>query len=78
MANTKKTNDKGPVTIQLPYIEGQDTEYVGYNGVGYQIKRGMPVEVPFGVAAILAASNKQMMIARENAERLANQNAGEM
>lgn len=37
----------------------KDDVYVGYNGRGYMVKRGVEVEVPEAVANILAYSQEQ-------------------
>ena len=49
------------VTIQLFKDRGQyaGDKFVGVNGIGYQIKRGVPVEVPKSVAEVLAQSEAQ-------------------
>ena len=80
---TKKTENTETkvktVTIQLPYIEGKENYVmVGSNMKTYQIKRGEPVEVPEDVAEILANSDRQMMIARENQEKMTSKSYGEM
>lgn len=49
------------VTVRLFKDRGQYSgdKFVGVNGVGYQIKRGVDVEVPKSVAEILAQSEEQ-------------------
>ena len=48
------TTEEKRVTIRLPVSrEERDDVYVGLNGKGYLIKRGVNVDVPAGVAEIL-------------------------
>ena len=48
------TTEEKRVTIRLPLSrEERDDVYVGLNGKGYLIKRGVNVDVPAGVAEIL-------------------------
>lgn len=49
------------VTIELFLGEGKyaDDVFVGWNDKSYQIKRGVPVTVPRGVAEIIANGQKQ-------------------
>lgn len=49
------------VTVKLFKDNGKYAAdmFVGVNGVGYQIKRGIPVEVPRCVAEVLAQSEAQ-------------------
>lgn len=49
------------VTVKLFRDNGRYAAdmFVGVNGVGYQIKRGIPVEVPRVVAEVLAQSEAQ-------------------
>ena len=49
------------VTVKLFKDNGKYAAdmFVGVNGVGYQIKRGIPVEVPRVVAEVLAQSEAQ-------------------
>ena len=54
------------VKIKLPLTRTEkDDVYVGLNGKGYLIKRGVEVEVPFGVAKILERREKMLSIAME-------------
>ena len=46
--------------------------FVGLNGKGYQIQRGVDVEVPAGVAEILKHSEEQDALAASHMEQLAN------
>ena len=54
-------NETKKVKIMLPRarVGEDDFKFVGYNGVGYQIKRGEQVEVPEAVAKILATGEDQ-------------------
>ena len=45
--------------------------FVGLNGKGYQIQRGVDVEVPAGVAEILKHSEEQDALAASHMEQLA-------
>lgn len=48
------TTEEKRVTIRLPLSrEEREDVYVGLNGNGYLIKRGVNVDVPAGVAEIL-------------------------
>jgi len=48
------------VLVRLPRaLPGEETElFVGVNGKGYRIKKGVEVEVPEPVAEVLASSEK--------------------
>ena len=64
MAETKKTTKK--VTIKLPLTRTEkDDVWVSLNGKPYLIKRGVEVEVPYGVAKILERKEKMLSIAME-------------
>lgn len=62
MATTKPPYDpmKDMVRIQLPRATGREetTLFVGLNGKGYNIKRGVPVNVPRPVYDILMESER--------------------
>ena len=45
--------------------------FVALNGKTYQIKRGVEVEVPYGVAKILERQEKMLQIAMESEEQAA-------
>lgn len=49
------------VTVNLSRATGkeEDSVFVGLNGKGYNIKRGVPVRVPLPVANILRESERQ-------------------
>lgn len=67
-AENKTAKAKSPkkVKIKLPLTRTEkDDVYVGLNGKGYLIKRGVEVEVPFGVAKILERREKMLSIAME-------------
>lgn len=60
----KKKAEAAPVsdyvTIQLPRVKGEsESQFVALNGKTYLIKKGVPVNVPKGVAEIIA--NKEQM-----------------
>lgn len=52
---------KDLVTVTLPRATGkeEDTVFVGLNGKGYTIKRGIPVRVPRPIYNILVESRRQ-------------------
>ena len=63
MSNTNKSTTEEKVIIKLPLSRMEkDDVYVGLNGRSFLIKRGEEVEVPVGVAEILA--RREDMIAR--------------
>ena len=41
---SKKTAKK--YTVRLPRVHGEEAKYVGIDGVGYLVRRGVEVEVP--------------------------------
>lgn len=54
------------VEIMLPFVPGEpETVFVGLNGKGYTIERGVPVKIPKPVKAILdeSAAKKQQQLA---------------
>ena len=54
------------VKIRLPLTRTEkDDVYVCVNGKSYQIKRGVEVEVPVGVAKILERQEKMLRVAME-------------
>lgn len=57
---TAATVKAGTVTIKLQRAEkGQpDSVFVAHNGKTYQIKKGVPVDVPVAVAEIIASANR--------------------
>jgi hypothetical protein len=62
------TENKAPkkVTIQLPLTRGEKEDvYVCINGDSYQIKRGVPVEVPESVAEVLRHKEEMLALAME-------------
>lgn len=77
---TKKTDEhEGMVQVMIPYVEGQDPiQFVGWNGVNYQIRKGATVWVPKGVANILADSNQQMMQALETQRSFKSQKVADL
>jgi hypothetical protein len=57
------------VKIKLPLSRTEkDDVFVGLNGKTYQIKRGVEVEVPAGVAKILERQEKMLRVAMEKEE----------
>lgn len=66
MAEVKKVKIKLPLTR----TEKEDV-FVALNGKTYQIKRGVEVEVPYGVAKILERQEKMLQIAMEYEEQAA-------
>ena len=65
-AAAKKPAKPKTVKIKLPLTRTEkDDVYVGLNGKGYLIKRGVEVEVPYGVAKILERKEKMLSIAME-------------
>lgn len=84
----KKTEEKKPVveaevkaeekprkvSIMIPFIEGEDPEVtVWVNDHCTKIKKGYTVEVSPEVAEVLQNSNKQMMVASQNRQKLKTQ-----
>lgn len=61
---TQKPYDpmKDLVTVTLPRATGKEEDFVfvGLNGKGYNIKRGIPVRVPRPVYDILAERDRQI------------------
>lgn len=65
-AAAKKPAKPKTVKIKLPLTRTEkDDVYVGLNGKSYLIKRGVEVEVPYGVAKILERKEKMLSIAME-------------
>lgn len=72
-AKAEETKDETPkvrkpkkVKIKLPLTRTEkDDVFVGLNGKTYLIKRGVEVEVPEGVAKILARKEKMLSLAME-------------
>jgi len=68
----KKEEEK--VLIMIPYIEGDDPEVtVGINGKFTKIQKGTQVYVSKDVAEVIMNSNKQAMLAREQAKKFESQ-----
>ena len=70
----KKQNDT--VTVTLPRATGKEEDFVfvGLNGKGYTIRRGVTVQVPRPVYEILAESPRQTQ-RQENFLRRQQENA---
>ena len=65
-AAAKKPAKPKTVKIKLPLTRTEkDDVYVCLNGKSYLIKRGVEVEVPYGVAKILERKEKMLSIAME-------------
>lgn len=63
---TTTTNAPKKVKIKLPLTrEQKEDEWVALNGKSYQIKRGVEVEVPKGVAEILQHREEMLATAME-------------
>lgn len=65
---TTTTENKAPkkVKIKLPLTRAESEDvFVALNGKTYQIKRGVEVEVPKGVAEILQHKEEMLTIAME-------------
>ena len=58
------------IKLHLTRTEKND-EYVCLNGKGYLIKRGVDVEVPYGVAKILERKEKMLSVAMEYEDQAA-------
>jgi len=56
-----KTNVNDYVTVTLPRATGKEEDFVfvGLNGKGYTIRRGVTVRVPRSVAEILTEARRQ-------------------
>ena len=62
--NTTTTEKKVKIKLPLTRTESEDV-YVALNGKSYQIKRGVEVEVPMGVAEILQHKEEMLAVAME-------------
>jgi hypothetical protein len=63
---TQAPKHPAKVKIKLPLTRTEkDDVFVGLNGKTYLIKRGVEVEVPWGVAKILERREKMLMDAME-------------
>jgi hypothetical protein len=80
-AETKPKETKAPkmVTVRLPLTRlEKEAVYVGVNGKGYLIKRGVDVEVPESVAEVLRHREEMLDVAMAyEAEASANAEAEE-
>lgn len=60
----KNNNAVTMVTVKLPLTKDQqDDVYVAVNGKGYQIKRGVAVQVPDYIAEVLERSEEMDQVA---------------
>ena len=78
MANEKIKNEEKMVTITIPLTRHeQEDVYVAVNGKSYQIKRGVPVEVPAFVKEVLDHRDEMlfasMRFEKEAQEKINNQ-----
>lgn len=72
--NIVPTVEEERVTIRLPLSrEEREDVYVGLNGKGYLIKRGVNVDVPAGVAEILRRREEMLETALAFEDDLAKQ-----
>ena len=72
VAEVKPASKPKKVRIKLPLTRTEKEDvFVALNGKTYQIKRGVEVEVPYGVAKILERQEKQLAIAMEFEEQAA-------
>lgn len=70
MAEAKKKTE----TVYIPYVRGEEThQFVGVNGMTYQVKKGEYVEVPVEVAEVLKHSEIEM----RNADEYIRQNVSD-
>lgn len=73
---TQPTADSDKMDYTLPYERGRDSEYVGFNGKTYQIKRGESVSIPRGVYEILYRAQKAQIAADRYAGEQLRKNNG--
>lgn len=86
MAAAKKTKVKADsssyfkklvtVTLLKDNNNYKDDVTITYNGVNYQIKRGIPVQVPMFLKLILEDASRQQMSADAYSEKLSHDFAG--
>lgn len=76
--STKENYFKKLVTVTLLKDNNnyKDDVTITYNGVNYQIKRGIPVQVPMYIKLILEDGHRQQMCADAYSERLSHDFAG--
>lgn len=68
---------KETVHIKLPLIKGgEDSVHVGVNGRFWQIKRGVPVDIPMAVYEVLQHQEEMELQAQEYEDTLAKRNTG--
>jgi predicted nucleotide-binding protein (sugar kinase/HSP70/actin superfamily) len=75
MANETKKPTGKTATVKIPLERGKKNKeyYVALNGRPYMIKRGMEVEVPKGVAEVIANSEKQILKSLEYQDSMASE-----
>lgn len=71
-ASNKYFQEKVKVRLFKDSGRYADDVYVGWNGVNYQIQRGVDVEVPRGVAEIIKESEDQQQSAALTIEELSS------
>lgn len=70
MADIKNPNKEKLVPYVVPQVRGgEKTIFVGVNGCGYLLERGVPLELPESVVEVLnrSAEAESAVIAYENA-----------
>ena len=68
---------KETVHIKLPLIKGgADSVHVGVRGRFWQIKRGVPVDIPVAVYEVLQHQEEMELQAQEYEDTLAKRNSG--
>lgn len=68
---------KETVHIKLPLIKGgEDSVHVGVNGRFWQIKRGVPVDIPMAVYEVLQHQEEMELQAQEYEDTLAKRHSG--
>lgn len=69
---TAVKKDRKPVKIKLPRVKGEDAKFVSINERTWLIKRGVEVEVPHCVYALLQLEEKALEEAYEYDEKAQN------
>ena len=78
MKQHSKQSDLIPVTLPRATGKEEDLVFVGLNGKGYTIRRGVPVRVPRAIYNILVESRRQQerqAAYEEKMQRQAEKNA---
>ena len=66
-------NERVPVILKRPESEKKEFRTVSVNGVNFQIEYGRQVMVPRYIAEIIAESEKNEQIAKDNADKRAEE-----